>query len=435
VEIRNSTRCCNPEVYEVKPLCSGRTSHCLLPFVRGEWEGCLSRESQKTCHNVIDAKRFRVKSCAIMEKLYPDLSGNATGVSSAAIPGTRRKFAWLTLMGSLLFILLVLDIALGSVRIPVADVVRILIGSDNGTDHLAWYKIIHSLRIPKAFTAVLAGAALSVSGLQMQTLFRNPLAGPSALGITSGASLGVAVLMLGSGSMASVYAIRQLGIGGSWLIVLASFGGSALVMAFVTSIAWRVRDNVVLLIVGLLLSNLILALVSIWQYFSEPEQIQDFLLWTFGSLSGVSRQQLPILVVVVLAGLAVTFLSSKHLNLLLLGEHYAASMGLSIQQTKLRVIGSTSLLAGAVTGFCGPIGFVGIAVPHLCRALLNTSDHRFLIPACCLVGANSMLACDIVAQLPGYHTTLPINAVTAALGCPVVIAVVLRRRHVNNPGV
>jgi len=369
-----------------------------------------------------------------MERHNPEIVSGRPAASLAVLPASGRKLTWLAVMGVALLVFLVLDIALGSVRIPITDVVRIITYSDTGTDHLAWTRIIHSLRVPKAFTAILAGAALSVSGLQMQTLFRNPLAGPSALGLTSGASLGVAILMLGTGSMASTYAIRQLGVGGSWLIVLASFTGSALIMMLITAIAWRVRDNVVLLIVGLLLSNLILALVSIWQYFSEPEQIQSFLLWTFGSLSGVSRHQLPILVIVVLTGLALSFILSKPLNLLLLGEQYAGSMGLSIQRTKMLVIGSTSLLAGAVTGFCGPIGFVGIAVPHLCRAWLNTSDHRFLVPACCLAGANSMLACDIVAQLPGYHTTLPINAVTAALGCPIVIAVVLRRRYINNTG-
>lgn len=349
---------------------------------------------------------------------------------SLALPRATVNFMWLAGLSACVLLFLVLDIALGSVRIPVGEVVRIVSGGES--DSVAWYKIVHSIRIPKAVTAILAGAALSVSGLQMQTLFRNPLAGPSALGVTSGASLGVAVLMLGSGSATGTYVIRSLGVGGSWLIVLASFAGAAFVLVLVTIISLRVRDNVVLLIVGLLLSNLILALVSVWQYFSEPEQIQDYLLWTFGSLSGVSRGQLPVLATVVVVGIAITFISSKFLNLLLLGEHYASSMGLHTARIKALVIGSTGLLAGAVTGFCGPISFIGIAVPHLCRSLLNTSDHRFLVPACCLAGAGIMLLCDVVSQLPGYHTTLPINAVTAIIGCPVVIWVVLRRRYARG---
>lgn len=346
------------------------------------------------------------------------------------LPTLTSRIAWIAWMGLAVLLFLVLDLVLGSVNIPLEEVVKILTGQ--GSDNIAWLRIVQNIRIPKACTAILAGAALSVSGLQMQTLFRNPLAGPAVLGITSGASLGVAILMLGTGHITSSFAIRQLGIGGSWLVILASSIGSAGVMLTVIGLSLRIKDNVILLIMGLMLSNLIIAIVSIWQYFSEPEQIQEYLMWTFGSLGGVSREQLAVLSLTVLVGIALTFSSSKFLNLLLLGEGYAGSMGINIRYVKLLVIISTSLLAGAITGFCGPIGFIGIAVPHLCRVLLNTADHRILIPSCCLLGAAVMLLCDIVAQLPGHQGMLPVNAVTAIVGSPVVMWVILKRKNIKS---
>jgi iron complex transport system permease protein len=281
-------------------------------------------------------------------------------------------------------------------------------------------------------SAILAGTALAVAGLQMQTLFHNPLAGPSVLGITAGASLGVAVIMLTSGGAASIYAIRQLGIGGSWMIVIASVLGAALVMAFILLLSIRLKDNISLLIIGIMVGNITISVVSIWQYFSEPEQIQDYLMWTFGSLGGVTSGQLNIFSIVVVAGLLLTFLNSKALNTLLLGENYARSLGLNVFQTRTVIIITTSLLAGAVTGFCGPIAFVGIAVPHLSRALLGTSDHRVLIPATLILGAALMLFCDIIAQMPGSQITLPINAITALLGSPVVVWVIMKKRNLRT---
>ena len=208
------------------------------------------------------------------------------------LPALTSRAVWIAWMGLAVLILLLLDLVLGSVHIPLPNVIAILTGQ--GSENIAWLKIVQNIRVPKVFTAILAGAALSVSGLQMQTLFRNPLAGPSVLGITSGASLGVAILMLGSGHVTSSFAIRQLGIASSWLIVLASSAGSAIVMLMVIGLSLRIRDNVILLIMGLMLSNLILAMISVWQYFSEPEQIQEYLMWTFGSLGGVSREQLTV---------------------------------------------------------------------------------------------------------------------------------------------
>ncbi len=333
------------------------------------------------------------------------------------------------LLGIVVFFFM-LDLVLGSVRIPLQSVMAILAGQ--GSDNVAWEKIVSYIRLPKAVTAVFAGAALSVSGLQMQTLFRNPLAGPSVLGISAGASLGVAMVMLASGSAANAFAIRQLGIGGSWLIVIASSLGAASVLLIVLAIAVRIKDNIVLLIVGIMVGNITVSLISIWQYFSEPEQIQDYLIWTFGSLGGVLGDQLWVLGAVVGFGLLISFAASKSLNVMLLGENYARSLGMSTFYIRITVIAATSLLAGSVTGFCGPIGFIGIAVPHLTRSILNTSDHRFLMPSSCLVGAILMLVCDIVAQMPGSQSTLPINAVTALIGAPVVIWVIMRNRNLKS---
>lgn len=339
-------------------------------------------------------------------------------------PVSRRRSAWLLALVGLVAFGFVLDIALGPVRIPLLAVVKILLGQP--TDTPAWAFIVREIRLPKALTALAVGSGLAVSGLQMQTLFRNPLAGPSALGLTAGAGLGVAVVMLASGSVAGGFAIRALGVGGSWGLVLAATTGAGLVMALVLALSGRVRDNVVLLIVGLMIASVTGAIVSLWQYFSAPEQIQEYLLWTFGSVGGVVGSHLAVLAVVVVVGLVLAFASAKPLNALLLGENYARSMGLSVGRSRTLIIASTSLLAGAITAFCGPIGFIGIAVPHLTRALLRTADHRVLLPASCLAGAALTLGCDCLAQLPGSQTALPLSVVTSLLGAPVVLWVVLR---------
>jgi iron complex transport system permease protein len=309
-------------------------------------------------------------------------------------------------------------------------VLKILAGV--GSENELWEKIIFMIRLPKTLSAVLAGSALAVAGLQMQTLFHNPLAGPSVLGITAGASFGVALVMLSGGGAATIYAIQQLEIGGSWLIVIASALGAASVMAIILLVSIRLKDNISLLIIGIMIGNISISVVSIWQYFSEPEQIQDYLMWTFGSLGGVTSGQLGIFASVVIFGLLLVFLSSKSLNTLLLGENYARSLGLNIKLTRLFLIVTTSLLAGAVTGFCGPIAFVGIAVPHIARAALGTSDHRVLIPASLIIGAMLMLFCDIIAQLPGSQYSLPINAITALLGSPIVVWVILKNRNLKT---
>lgn len=341
--------------------------------------------------------------------------------------GIRPLYFFLLVGGVLVFFLL--NIALGSVDIPLKDIVQILAGGES--ENPAWGKILINIRIPRAVTAILAGSALSVGGLEMQTLFRNPLAGPSVLGITAGASLGVAIVMLAGGTITSIFAIQQLSMAGSWLIILAASLGSAAVLLLILLISIRIRDNVTLLIIGLMVGNITIALVSIWQYFSSPEQIQDYLIWTFGSLGGVPLEQLWILLVVAVAGGGLALLMSKSLNGLLLGENYARSMGLSVSTSRIWIIVSTSLLAGGITAFCGPIGFVGIAVPHLTRSLLGTNEHRVLIPGTLLMGALLLLVCDIVAQMPGSTATLPISAVTSLVGSPVVIWVIVQRKNLR----
>lgn len=342
---------------------------------------------------------------------------------------TNKKLYFLLLIigGMALFII---NIALGPVDIPLADIVAIIF--TEGGRHESWIKIIELIRLPRAVTAVIAGAALSVGGLQMQTLFRNPLAGPSVLGINAGASLGVAVVMLAIGSATSIFAIQQLGGWGSWLIIGAATLGAAGVLLVILLVSSRIKSNVTLLIIGLMVGTMTIAIVSIWQYFSNPQQIQDYLIWTFGSLGGVFGTQLLILSIVAVGGSVLAFGLSKSLNGLLLGEQYAQSMGFAVRRVRFWIIVSASLLAGAVTAFCGPIGFVGVAVPHLARSLFNTNNHRTLIPATLLCGAVLMLGCDIIAQLPGTSSTLPISAVTSLVGSPVVIWVIVRQRNLQK---
>ncbi|WKN42646.1 iron ABC transporter permease [Tunicatimonas pelagia] len=337
---------------------------------------------------------------------------------------------WLVLLSLGVVIIGLADIALGSVSIPLRDVAHVLVGQK--ADNQVWNNILVNIRIPKTLTAMLAGMALSVSGLQLQTLFRNPLAGPSVLGISAGASLGVATVMLASGQSVAVSALWSSGVGQGWLLVIASSAGAAVVLLLILAVSLRVSDNIVLLIIGIMIGNITLAVVSIWQYFSQPEQIRDYLLWTLGSVGNVTNGQLQIFSSLTLVVTLVTFLLSKNLNGLLLGERYARSMGIPLLPTRIGIIATTSILVGLVTGFCGPIGFIGIAVPHLVRSLLNTSDHRWLIPASALAGAFILIGCDLVSQWPGQAWVLPINAITALIGSPVVIWVILHRRNLST---
>ena len=320
------------------------------------------------------------------------------------------------------------SLALGSVRIPIYDVITILIGGETHTH--AWQQIVTQIRLPRAMTAGLGGAALAVSGLQMQTLFRNPLAGPFVLGISAGASLGVALVVLSFGVGASAL-IGGLSVAGGLGLTLAASVGAGAVLGLVLLAARRVEDNMTLLILGLMFGYASGALVSVLIYFSASNAVQAYLIWTFGSFSGVTFSQLVVFAPTAVVGLFVAGCSTKALNALLLGERYAESMGLNVRYARAGILSSATLLAGVTTAFCGPVAFVGIAVPHLARSLLATSDHRILLPATCLMGAGLALFADLVARLPGSQVTLPLNAVTALIGAPIVVWIVLRRRNLR----
>lgn len=331
-------------------------------------------------------------------------------------------------------VVFLLSLAVGSVRIPLSEIVAVLLGGDASKP--AWATIVLKFRLPKALTAMLAGAALSVSGLQMQTLFRNPLAGPFVLGISSGASLGVALTVLLAGVAVglggSTTLLAGISLAGDTSLALSAIAGSGLVLLLVMSVARKVQSGMTILILGLMFGYTTSALVSVLIYFSVVERIQAYISWTFGSFGGVTWRQLQVMAPAIVLGLAAGHLLMKPLNALLLGETYALSLGLNVRRVRLGIIGSSAVLAGVVTAFCGPIGFLGIAVPHLCRTLLHTSDHRLLLPAVSFMGATLALGADIVAGLPGSQLTLPLNAVTALLGAPVVIWVILRQRNLRQ---
>ena len=337
-----------------------------------------------------------------------------------AFPDSRRfSYILLTVLIGLV-IFFVLNISLGSVSIPPGQVIKTLSGL--GTQKVTWENIILQFRVPKAITAVLVGSGLGISGLLMQTMFRNPLAGPFVLGISSGASLGVALAIL-SGMWLGVV-LTQTGIAGSWIITFSAFSGAFLVLLLVLFISAKIRDSMSLLIIGLMMGSATGALVSILQYYSKAESIQAYLIWTFGSLGGLTWSELWIFIPVTFTGILGGWLLAKPLNALLLGDLYAESMGMNLRKTRFWIILITSVLAGTVTAFCGPIAFIGIAVPHLTRLFFNTTDHRKLLPLVAVTGAIIMLGCDIVAQVPGKEYTLPINAVTSVLGAPLVIWIV-----------
>jgi len=326
-------------------------------------------------------------------------------------------------------IVFLLSLALGSVEIPLDQIITILLGGD--ADKASWTNIITKVRLPKALTAMLAGMALGVSGLMMQTFFRNPLAGPFVLGISSGASLGVALVVLTTGAVGGTL-IAGLGISGDLMLAFSAGAGASLTMMLVLLVSARVRSSMTLLILGLMFGYLVSALVSLLLYFAVPERIQAYINWTFGTFSGVTWSQLPILAGIVVAGLLLAAALTKSLNALLLGENYARSLGLDMTLVRVGIVTATGLLAGVVTAFCGPIGFIGIAVPHLCRSLFNTSDHRLLVPATILMGAIVALVASLIAEVPGNNLVLPLNAVTALLGAPIVIGVILRQRNLGK---
>lgn len=340
-----------------------------------------------------------------------------------AYPG--RNTIFLLLLTAVIFLFLFLNLVWGSVEIPMSSVWHILTGQ--GEESLTWQNIIWKSRFPQALTALVAGAGLSVSGLQMQTVFRNPLAGPSVLGISSGASLGVAFVVLFSGSIGGV-ALSHLGFIGEVALSVAAITGSLSVMALIVFASHKVKGNVTLLIIGVMIGYLANAIIGILKFFSIEEDIKTYVIWGLGSFSRVSGNQMMLFVVIMVVLLPLSFLLVKTLNLLMLGDGYARNLGLNIKRARILVIGCSGVLTAIVTAYCGPIIFLGLAVPHLCRATFQTSDHRILMPACLVMGAALALICNLIARMPGFEGALPVNSVTALIGAPVVASVLFRKR-------
>lgn len=325
-----------------------------------------------------------------------------------------RKFILLSILCMVAF---VADIALGSVTIAPKEIYHALFVDNESI----FYQIILNHRLPKAVTALLIGSSLSVAGLLMQTLFRNPLAGPDVLGINSGASLGVALLTLGGASIPML-------IGNSYAQVIAAILGAVLILALVLLTSTKVKNTVSLLIVGVMFGYFTSSIVSILQNLSNPDTLKLFITWTFGSLSAVGWDQLQVLAPILVFAIILALLIIKPLNAFLLGSQYAKGLGISIDRTRLHIILITSILAGTATAFTGPIGFIGITIPHIARGLFKTSNHKVILPASVVCGATVLLICDIISQMPTFNTTLPINAVTSLFGAPIILWILLRRR-------
>ncbi|MBP1540576.1 MAG: iron ABC transporter permease [Prevotella sp.] len=333
------------------------------------------------------------------------------------------KFGLLALGIILLF---VLNLLLGTVRIPVGDVLSILAGSGDVSE--IYRNIILSSRVPQALTATVAGAGLAVSGLQMQTVFRNPLAGPSVLGISNGASLGVAFVVLMSGSLGGV-ALSRLGYLGDAAMSVAAIVGALAVMGLILYVSQKVKGNVTLLIIGVMIGYLATAIIGVLKFFSAEEDIRAYVVWGLGSFARVSGDQMMLFVALMCILLPLSMLLVKTMNLLLLGDDYARNLGLNLKRARLLVIGCSGVLVAIVTAYCGPVMFIGLAVPHLCRAIFRSSDHRLLMPGTLLTGAALALLCNLIARMPGFEGALPVNSVTALVGAPIIASVLFRRRQ------
>ncbi|GAA2527088.1 iron ABC transporter permease [Streptomyces koyangensis] len=338
----------------------------------------------------------------------------------------RRRIAVLGGLGAGSLALFVLTVAFGSYPVPLGEVVRVLTG---GTpDDPRWAVIVQQVRLPRAVTAVAVGAALAVAGAQMQTLFRNALADPFSLGLSSGASLGVAAVVVTTGGVGATFTASLAGLGRIG-VVLAAALGSGTVLALVLLLSRWVRNAVTLLVIGVMIGSATTALVSVMLVYARPEAAQQFVMWGLGSFAATTWDDLAVMLPVIAAGLAAALLTTKGLNALLLGEEYARTMGLDVRRARDLALLGISLLAGAATAFCGPVAFLGLAVPHLVRVALGTSDHRVLIPGAMLGGAFLALACALLSQPPGTDAVLPLNAITSLFGAPVVIAFLVRSRR------
>jgi iron complex transport system permease protein len=342
------------------------------------------------------------------------------------LPTTKTYTSTFIILFVCLIICWAINISLGSVHIPFTDIVSSLFG--NQTSKESWNYIILNYRLPKSFTAILVGSGLSISGLLMQTLFRNPLAGPFVLGISSGASLGVAILILGislfGGSIAAL-AYSNFGL------ALAASIGSFLVLSAVMLVARKLKNTMSILIIGLMFGSLTGAVISVLSYFSNAEQLQQFIFWSFGNLGNLSWQELTLFFAVYCSAILLVVSIIKPLNSLLLGENYAQSLGINLKRTRNFALIATGLLTGVITAFSGPIAFVGLAVPHITKLVFKTSNHKTLLPAVAIIGAMIMLVSDTIAQLPNSEYTLPINAITSIFGAPIVIWLLVRKKNIH----
>jgi iron complex transport system permease protein len=330
-------------------------------------------------------------------------------------------FAALSLFVVVFFML---DIILGSVSISIKDIFNTFFSPDKVEPQI--FNIILNFRLPRACVALLAGISLSVSGLQMQTVFRNPLADPYILGVSSGASLGVALFLLGS----SIFSLILPAFLSNFCIASAAFAGSALTLFLVLLVSLRIRDIMTVLIFGIMFSGAATAIVGLLQYFSNEPALKTFVVWTLGNLGSATFDEIKVMFIITLTGLSIVIVSLKRLNIMLLGDVYAQTVGVNIKLARIVIFASTSLLTGQVVAFCGPIGFIGIAVPHIARMFFKRADHRILFPACLLLGANVMLICDIISQLPGHSLVVPINIVVAFIGIPVIIKIILSNKKI-----
>jgi iron complex transport system permease protein len=333
----------------------------------------------------------------------------------------KKHFIFLSV---LLIFLFFLNISLGSVSIPFKDIINTLTGAN--VSKSSWETIIINFRIPKAITAVLVGSGLSICGLLMQTLFRNPLAGPFVLGISSGASLGVAILILGSSVFGGLLLSSSVS---NWSLPIAASLGAFLVLSAVIIAANRVKNTMSILIIGLMFGSLTSAVISVLAYFSEAAQIQQYLFWSFGSLGNLSWKEITVFTILYCIGIFGTVTVIKPLNSFLLGENYAKSLGIDVKKSRNIILLITSILTGVITAFSGPIAFVGLAVPHIARMLFSSSNHKILLPAVAVIGAIVLLICDMIAQLPTSEFTLPINAITSLFGAPIVIWLLIRKKR------
>jgi len=329
----------------------------------------------------------------------------------------------------LIIVLFLFNIGFGSVSISVNDIFKVLSG--NVASKASYTSIIYKSRLPQTITAMLAGAGLAVGGLQMQTLFRNPLAGPSILGISSGAGLGVALVVLFAGNVLGV-TISGYGLLGHMTVVGAAFLGAFFILMLIVFFAQALRDNTILLIVGIMVGYATSAIIGVMKFYSPKEDVHAYVIWGLGSFSNVTWEHLMVLIPIVIVGLLMSLLLIKPLNVLVLGENYAENLGINIKHTRLLILCCTGLLTAAITAFCGPIAFLGLAVPHLTKGLFRTSDQKILSPAVMLAGAVLALFCNLIARMPGFDGALPINVVTGLIGAPIVISVIIKRFKLNG---